>query len=205
MPKGLHLAALAIGCYALGCVVGAYYLVRWRTGRDLRSLGSGNPGARNAGRVLGRAAFAASLIVDAGTGALATWLGMQVDPQPVATVIAMTAVVVGHIWPAQLHFRGGKGAATALGIMLVFDPTATVMLLAGGVVVLAITRRFTISGLAAIVATPVVAAARGHSVLEIASLGLMAGLIVYAHRSNLRALRSPIDKLSPPGRQEVAQ
>ena len=117
----------------------------------------------------------------------------------------MTAIVIGHIWPVQLRFRGGKGAATALGIMLVFDPVAAAMLLAGGTVVLAITRRFTISGLAAIVATPFVAAARGHSTLEIASLGLMAALIVYAHRANLRALRSPIDRLSPPGRQEVAQ
>ena len=205
MPHGLHLAVLALGCYLLGCLVGAYYLVRWRTGRDLRSLGSGNAGARNAGRVLGRAAFAASLIVDAGKGALATWLGMQMDPQPLSTIIAMTAVIVGHIWPAQLRFRGGKGAATALGIMLVFDPMATAMLLAGGIVVLLVTRRFTISGLAAIVATPFVAAARDHSVLEIASLAVMAVLIVYAHRSNLRELRSPIDKLSPPGRQEVAQ
>ncbi len=205
MPQGLHLAALAIGCYLLGCLVGAYYLVRWRTGRDLRSLGSGNAGARNAGRVLGWGAFAASLVVDAGKGALATWIGMQMDPQPLATVIAMTAIVIGHIWPVQLRFRGGKGAATALGIMLVFDPVAAAMLLAGGAVVLVITRRFTISGLAAIVATPFVAAARGHSTLEIASLGLMAALIVYAHRANLRALRSPIDKLSPTGRQEVAQ
>ena len=205
MPQALHLAALGIGCYLLGCIVGAYYLVRWRTGRDLRALGSGNAGARNAGRVLGRGGFAASMIIDAGKGAAATWVGMQVDPQPLATVIAMTAVVVGHIWPAQLRFRGGKGAATALGIMLVFDPIATAMLLAGGVVVLVITRRFTLSGLAAIVATPFVAAWRGHSPLETAALGLMAALIVYAHRANIRELGSPFDKLSSKRRQEAAQ
>lgn len=205
MPQALHLATLILGSYGLGCVVGAYYLVRWRTGRDLRSLGSGNAGARNAGRVLGYGAFAAALLLDAGKGALATWIGRQVDPQPIATVLAMTAVVVGHIWPIQLRFRGGKGAATALGIMTVFDPIATGLLLVVGSVILLLTRRFTISGLAAIALTPAVAAWRGHTPTEIIALAVMAALILYAHRVNLREYRSRIGKLSPTGNQEAAR
>ena len=205
MPQAVHLATLVLGSYALGCVVGAYYLVRWRTGRDLRSLGSGNAGARNAGRVLGYSAFAAALLLDAGKGALATWIGLRIAPQPLATVLAMTAVVVGHIWPVQLRFRGGKGAATALGIMTIFDPIATGMLLVVGAVILLVTRRFTISGLAAIALTPVVAAWRGHTPTEIVALAIMAALILYAHRSNLREYRSSFGKLSPTGNQEAAR
>ena len=205
MSTALNLGAIVLGSYVLGTVVGAYYLVRWRTGRDLRSLGSGNAGARNAGRVLGRGGFAVTLLIDAGKGAVATWIGMQVGPQPLATILAMVAVIAGHIWPAQLRFRGGKGAATALGIMLVFDPIATGILLLLGAAVLLVTRQFTISGLAAVALTPVVAAWRGHTSLEIVALVIMAALIIYAHRSNLREYRTRFGKLSPTGTQEAAR
>ncbi len=205
MSQAAYLAAIILGSYLLGSIVGAYYLVRWRTGRDLRSLGSGNAGARNAGRVLGRGAFALALLIDAGKGALATWIALQLEPQPLATILAMIAVVVGHIWPAHLHFRGGKGAATALGIMVIFDPVATAVLLLIGAVILLVTRQFTISGLAAIGLTPLVAAWRGHSTMEIVALVIMAALIIYAHRSNLREFRSRIGKFSTPGTQEAAR
>jgi acyl phosphate:glycerol-3-phosphate acyltransferase len=205
LPQALYLTTLVLGSYALGSIVGAYYLVRWRTGRDLRSLGSGNAGARNAGRVLGSAAFTATVLIDAGKGALATWIGLQATPQPLATVLTMLAVVVGHIWPVQLHFRGGKGAATALGIMAVFDPVAMAILLAIGAVVLLVTRRFTISGLVAIALTPLVAAWRGHTLTEVIALIIMAALILYAHRTNLLEYRSGIRKLSPTGNQEAAR
>jgi glycerol-3-phosphate acyltransferase PlsY len=179
------LVALVIGSYALGCVVGAYYLVRWRTGNDLREVGSGNAGARNASRVLGRTGFIASLLIDAGKGALATWIGLRVGTQPLAVVLAMMAVVIGHIWPAQLGFRGGKGAATALGIVLVFDWTVAVAPLAVGALMLIVTRRFTISGLVAIALSPVAAAWQGHGALEVSGLAIIAVMILYAHRSNM--------------------
>jgi glycerol-3-phosphate acyltransferase PlsY len=201
----LQLVLLVLGCYALGCLVGAYYLVRLRTGSDVRGLGSGNAGARNASRVLGRSGFAISLIIDAGKGALATWLGLRLGQQPLATVLAMSAVVAGHIWPAQLRFRGGKGAATALGIMLVFDPIAALVLLAGGTLLLAATRNFTISGLTAIVLAPVAVAWRGHTALEIIGLAGIALVILYAHRSNLREYFTSMANLSHSGNREAAR
>jgi glycerol-3-phosphate acyltransferase PlsY len=155
--------------------------------------------------MLGGAAFSAALLIDAGKGALATWIALRVAPQPLATVLAMIAVVVGHIWPIQLRFRGGKGAATALGIMVVFDPVVTVVLVAALALVLLVTRNFTISGLTAIALAPVAAAWRGHSLTEVVALTIMALLILYAHRSNLRAYRSTIGKLSPTGNHEAAR
>lgn len=180
-----RLAAVLIGSYVLGCLVGAYYLVRWQTGNDLRSIGSGNAGARNASRVLGRTGFVIALLIDAGKGAAATWIGLRIAPAPLAAVLAMAAVVIGHVWPAQLGFRGGKGAATALGIMLVFDPTASLLLFGAGLLMLAVTRRFTISGLTAIALAPVAAAWRGHAALEVGGLAIVAVIVVFAHRSNL--------------------
>jgi glycerol-3-phosphate acyltransferase PlsY len=201
----LELALLLVGSYAMGCVVGAYYLVRWRHGADLRTLGSGNAGARNAGRVLGPAGFTLSLLVDAGKGALVVWLAQRLDVPSFGVVLAMVGVVVGHVWPVQLRFRGGKGAATALGIMIMFDPRATVILVAILAVALLVTRRFTISGLLAIALAPSVCAYTGHPPLEIAGLTLMAAIIMYAHRTNLLAYRSSLVSLSPPKNQELAQ
>jgi glycerol-3-phosphate acyltransferase PlsY len=196
---------LLAGSYAIGCIVGAYYLVRWRRGTDLRTVGSGNAGATNAGRVLGRPGFALSLLIDAGKGALVVWLAQRLGVPAPGAVLAMVAVVAGHVWPAQLRFRGGKGAATALGIMIVFDPYATVILLGIGAMALLISRRFTMSGLLAIALAPSVCAFTGHSGIEIAGLTVMAAMIVYAHRTNLLAFRTSLASLSPPKNQELAQ
>ena len=190
MPDTAVLLALVAGSYALGCIVGAYYLVRWRTGSDLRDVGSGNAGARNAARILGRAGFAGALAIDMGKGAVATWMSLRLGLQPVAVSVAMVAVVAGHIWPAQLGFRGGKGAATSLGVMLVFDSTVALLALAVGILALALTRRFTLSGLGAIALGPLIAAWRGHGAVSVAGLATIAVIVLYAHRSNLFARQS---------------
>ena len=199
------LVVLVVGSYAVGCVVGAYYLVRWRTGRDVRLEGSGNVGARNASRVLGALGFAVVLLVDAGKGALATWVGLQLPTQPVAALVAMGAVIAGHIWPIQLGFRGGKGAATAAGTMLVFDPSIAILSVAAGIVILALTRNFTISGLAAIALTPAAAAWRGHGAAEILGLVVIASAVLYAHRGNLREYSRGIGRSSATRHQESAR
>jgi glycerol-3-phosphate acyltransferase PlsY len=205
MSNGAQVALLLIASYAAGCVVGAYYLVRWRVDRDLRELGSGNAGARNAGRVLGPAGFALALLLDAGKGAIVTWAALRTSDEPWVVGAALVAVVAGHVWPVQLRFRGGKGAATALGIMLVYDPIAAVILLAIGALALTAIRRFTLSGLIAIGLAPIVAAFRGHPTVEIAALVTMALLILYAHRANLGAGRSAAGGLSTGNHQEALQ
>ena len=187
MSETARLLAVVVGSYVLGCFAGAYYLVRWRIGADLRDIGSGNAGARNAGRVLGRAGFAAALTIDAGKGALATWVASRLAPDPLATALAMVAVIAGHLWPAQLRFRGGKGAATSLGVMLVLDPLAASLAAAAGLLILAVTRRFTISGLAAIAVAPIVASRTGNEPPTLVALAITAALVLYAHRSNLLA------------------
>jgi len=99
--------------YALGCLNAGYYLLRWRDGRDLRQLGSGNAGARNAGRVLGRRAFALVFALDAAKSMLAVLAACWWAPEAAATCAVIAAL--GHVFPVQLGFRGGKGVATAIG------------------------------------------------------------------------------------------
>jgi len=112
---------LVLGAYVLGCFASGYYLVRWRAGQDLRELGSGSVGARNAGRILGVPGFLLTLIGDFAKGALTVWAAQHLTQDERLVALAMVAVVVGHIWPVQLRFRGGKGIATSLGALLVYD------------------------------------------------------------------------------------
>jgi glycerol-3-phosphate acyltransferase PlsY len=108
--------------YAIGTCIAGYYIVRWRTGRDLRELGSGTAGARNAARILGRGFGAVVFAWDCAKGALPALLaGHLLGDELLASACAL-AVVVGHVWPAQLGFRGGKGVATAAGALAVLQP-----------------------------------------------------------------------------------
>jgi acyl-phosphate glycerol 3-phosphate acyltransferase len=107
--------SLLLFAYGLGCLNAGYYLLRWRDGRDIRQLGSGNAGARNVGRVLGRKGFVLVFALDAAKGVVAVTAAHQWAPE----VAALSAVVVtlGHVYPAQLSLRGGKGVATAIGAL----------------------------------------------------------------------------------------
>lgn len=117
----LRFLPFALGAYAAGCFSAGYYLVRLLSGKDLRSTNSGSTGARNAGRELGRGGFAAVFAIDALKGAGIIWLARYLDPEPRLSALLVPLVVAGHIWPAQLGFRGGKGLVTALGAMIGMD------------------------------------------------------------------------------------
>src|ERR1035437_1663501 len=130
---------IGLGAYGLGCFTAGYYLVRWRTGQDIRELGSGSVGARNVGRVLGWQGFLAAVLGDFGKGALAVWAARQFTTDDRLVTLALPAVVAGHLWPVQLRFRGGKGMAAALGALLIYDYRLTVpfaLLFAGAFAVL---------------------------------------------------------------------
>lgn len=176
---------LLLLAYILGCVSTAYYLVRWRTGEDVRGLGSGNAGATNAGRVLGKWGFAVAVVGDVGKAALAIGLVRWLGGSEWATVWAIPAVVMGHIWPIQLGFRGGEGFASAFGAVLVYHP-----LLAGIVSVVALilyltTRKRSIAGAVALLITPPSAWVLGGSAAEISALLLLVVLMLWAFRRHL--------------------
>src|SRR5258705_8208298 len=136
MPDVLYLtkaATVILGSYLLGCLATGYYLVRWRTGQNLRVLGSGSTGGTNAGRVLGRPGLIITGLVDIfkGVAAVAAARYFRLDAWAVA--LAAAAVVAGHVFPFQLGFHGGRGLGTALGALLLIDyPLVTVVLVLTG-------------------------------------------------------------------------
>jgi len=190
-PETIHSVELlpALGCaagaYVLGCFATGYYLVRARTGRDIRSSGSGSIGARNVGRELGRGGFLLTLLGDFFKGALAVLAARHFFDNPLFAVIAMLSVVVGHIWPLSLGGRGGKGVATSLGALLMFDWQLAILYAAIFVVAWSMLRRTTLGGLAAYLFLPAIAYGWHHVNLEATALALLAELICWAHRQNL--------------------
>jgi glycerol-3-phosphate acyltransferase PlsY len=178
--------------YLLGCVNTGYYLVRMRTGQDIRTLASGGSGSRNVGRLLGAKGFVITLIGDAGKGMAAVWLGRYLALEPWQLDCVLLVVTAGHIFPAQLGFRGGKGFATLAGGLLLLAPA---LLSAGfmlSVLFLLVVRRTTQAGLLALACTPAIMAierSRSGQYWLSAESGiycLLVLLVLFAHRSNIR-------------------
>ena len=186
-----RLIAVLAGSYALGCFISAYYVTLWRRGVDIRASGSGNAGARNMARVYGYSDAAITLVLDAAKGAIAVLAGMYFVGQEWAAVAALLATIVGHIWPAQLSFHGGKGAATGLGGILVIDPIATLVLLGVGIVLVLITRDFFRSGLVVIALAEPALAVFGHDVATLALTAVTSLLCLLANHPVIDAPRIP--------------
>jgi glycerol-3-phosphate acyltransferase PlsY len=172
--------------YFIGCFTAGYYWTRWKTGRDIRASGSGNVGARNVGRALGRGGFAVTLLLDAAKGALAvlggSWIGLGAE----AIVASIVAVVVGHNWPVQLRFRGGKGVAVSLGALLAYDPFIVLALFAVFLPVIAVLRNLTLSGMIAFALAPLFTLLSRAPKADVAAASIVAILVLLTHRRNIR-------------------
>ena len=174
--------------YALGCISTAYYLFRISTGGDIRRRGSGNAGARNIGRELGALAFVVTFAIDCAKGFLAVVLADFFKLGEASVMLAMIAVVAGHIWPAQLGLRGGKGVATGLGALAAFDAKVLIPSIVVFAIAAPVAKNFTLGGLLAIALTPIAAAVLHQSAVASAGILILAALIVFAHREDLREI-----------------
>jgi glycerol-3-phosphate acyltransferase PlsY len=177
---------VAAGSYVLGCFSTGYYLVRLRTGQDIRELGSGSTGARNVGRVLGRRGFLWTAVGDLVKGALAVWLALALTGNDRVAMLAWLAVVIGHVWPAQLGLRGGKGVSTSLAGLLIYDWRLTLIYVLFYLTALALTRRSVAASLAGYVLLPGAAYFwLGADETQIWGISVLAGLILLAHHRNV--------------------
>jgi glycerol-3-phosphate acyltransferase PlsY len=173
---GIAAAAVVAG-YALGTLPTALLVAR-RHGVDPTTAGSGNPGATNVMRTVGRTAGALTLVGDVGKGIAAAGLGWLLGGRALA-VLCGVAAVAGHVAPVTRRLRGGKGVATGFGMTVTIFPLAA---LAGAVwfyVVRGLQGRPSILSQAGIVLLPVVAAVHGVSAGELAALTAGAALVLY--------------------------
>lgn len=177
-------AIVVLASYFLGCFATGYYLVKWKTGRDIRKIGSGNTGARNAGRALGRSAFFLTLIGDFFKGLAAVWLAFALTNNSNCALLALISVVIGHMWPIQLGFRGGKGISTSVGGLSLFLSLLGCFFLLFGVAFLLL-RKTTLSGMVAYALLPAACFFLWLDEPQILSISILAALVIFAHRRNI--------------------
>ena len=139
--------------YGLGCLSAGYYLALWK-GLDLRTAGSGSTGARNAGRLLGKGAFVFTFGLDVFKGLAAVMVARLLVPSPWAPPLAWMLVVLGHVWPVQLGFKGGRGISPAVGGLLATSPLLAALLAIPLLLGWGLTRSFKQGGMLAVLVGP---------------------------------------------------
>lgn len=197
MPFALSLALALAGAYLFGSFPSALIAGHLARGIDIRRHGSGNAGATNTLRVLGKGWAVAVLCVDLEKGALAVLLAGYFSPEAgdSVRVAAGFSVVVGHVFPLFSAFRGGKGVAPAAGMLTaLFPPLAPVcaLVFAG---VLAVWKKASLASLVTAVVLPFVYVLLSAAVFRVFSFwifglcSIITVVVVYMHRSNIRRLR----------------
>ncbi|TAL17161.1 MAG: glycerol-3-phosphate 1-O-acyltransferase PlsY [Aquabacterium sp.] len=186
------LAAAVVASYLLGSLSFAVVVSRMFGLADPRTYGSGNPGATNVLRSGNKAAAALTLLLDAFKGWLPAFLAAHWWPQPQHVQLAAMAVGVaaflGHLWPVFFRFEGGKGVATAAGVLLGMDPMLGLLSLGCWLAVALVFRYSSLAAMVTAAAAPVIVLVRGGGPLTAAGLALMAALLIWRHDANIRKL-----------------
>lgn len=181
-PALFALIGYLCGSFPTGVVIGRF------VGADPRKVGSGNIGATNVVRAMGKKWGLLTLLIDAAKGALPALVGGLVDG-PQTAAIAAIASVLGHCYPVWLRFKGGKGVATAFGTFLVFSPAVAVVGAVIFAVVVFVTRIPALGSLTA-AATMVPLTRMSGAPFEVQAYSIVVFLLlVLRHESNLRALK----------------
>ena len=184
----MNLLVSAVFGYLLGSVPFAVIVSRAFRLADPRSFGSGNPGATNVLRSGNKLAALLTLLGDAAKGWLAMFIAARVGADGTAIAAAGLAAFLGHVFPFTLGFKGGKGVATALGVLLGFSAGLAGVTAAIWLAVAAITRYSSLAALVAAAAAPVLTWWLLGGIESTLTVALMCAVLIYRHRSNIKKL-----------------
>ena len=181
-----------IAAYLLGSISFAVVTSKLFGLADPRTYGSGNPGATNVLRSGKKAAAALTLFGDAAKGWLAVFLAIHFSPGDVSYTMLVAsvalAVFLGHLFPLFLRFKGGKGVATALGVLLALNVWLGLAGLITWLIVAAVFRLSSLAALVAAVATPTYAGLLGLPREWVLACAIMSLLLIWRHKSNIKNL-----------------
>jgi acyl phosphate:glycerol-3-phosphate acyltransferase len=187
---------LVIGAYLLGSIPFGLLLGK-KAGLDIRLAGSGNVGATNVTRLLGRKLGVLTLLLDAGKAVvplIAASVLLAGPAREPGMALCGAAAFLGHIWPVYLKFKGGKGVATALGIFLYLEPLSALLTIAVFIAVVANWGFVSLGSLAAALLLPgfiwLISASLTNTLLAL----LISALIWLKHRDNITRLREGTEK-----------
>ena len=175
--------------YLIAAIPTGILLARLMGSEDIRQKGSGNIGATNVYRVVGKLAGALTLVGDTMKGflpllAYQSWLA----PTPAQLGIASAVAIIGHCYPIYLGFKGGKGVATALGIFLLLSPQAVLGALVVFVLAVGITRYISLGSVLAAMSAPLLILMLNHPQPILLATLFIAALVIWRHRTNIRRL-----------------
>ncbi len=190
-------ALLAVPAYLLGTFPTALLVAR-AGGHDVLAEGSGNPGASNVARLMGWKAGLLVMAGDLAKGAVAAGVGLGVAGRGAAYVLGILAVL-GHTYPATRRFKGGKGVATAGGMLAVLHPLLVLVLAVLWFLVARVLRLASVGSMLVAVLFPVGVALSGRAGWEIALTAALGALVLLRHLPNLRRLLAGRE-LKTPGR-----
>ncbi len=188
--------ATAAAAYLLGSLPTGYLMARAR-GVDIRAHGSGNIGATNVFRILGKPAGVAVLVIDGLKGYAACawvtdlmlqWFGAAPGVVEPVRITAGMAAVLGHNYTCWLRFKGGKGIATSAGVLAALVPGALLIILTIWIVVFALTKYVSLASISASFALPFATWFMRHGPVMIAVSAALGVLAIYKHRANIQRL-----------------
>ena len=185
-------ARLLVVAYLLGGIPFGYLLVRWKTGRDVRALGSGNIGATNVLRTTGRGWGVLTLGLDIAKGYLAVWLMQRATAGSAPfTGAAVVAVLLGHAFPVYLKFKGGKAMASYIGAALCLAPAAVGVCAVVFVLVVAAWRYISLGSIVSAALFPMVFWLLNRPGWPLVTATVLASaLVIWRHSSNIQRLRA---------------
>ena len=191
----MSLSLFLVLAYLIGSVPFAVVVSRVFGLADPRSFGSGNPGATNVLRTGNKKAALLTLLGDAAKGAFAVWLARSLGPQwfdngtlPLVVALVGLAALLGHVFPVFLGFKGGKGVATAAGVLLALNPWLGLGTLLAWLVVAVLTRYSSLASVCAAVFAPLAAIWVIGFRAEILGIVAMSAILIWRHAGNIQRL-----------------
>jgi len=178
---------VSVIAYLLGNFSTSYLISRAAGKIDIRKYGSGNAGSTNVLRVLGVKAAAVAFLGDLLKGTAAVLIGKQLGGS-YGEIVAGISVVLGHNWPVFLKFKGGKGIATTIGLMIPIDPIMVLLIVAAGVTLIVITRYVSLGSVMGVLIYPIAMIATRKPLEYIIFSIILSAMAVFKHRSNLERL-----------------
>lgn len=206
------IALVAVVSYLIGSVNFSILISKAISGKDIRESGSGNAGATNMLRTHGKKMGVLTLLLDVLKGIIAIIIAMIVDKNigantGILSYIAGVCVILGHNFPLYFGFKGGKGVATSLGVVLMLDWKVGLIVAVCAIAIMAVTRYVSLGSIlggAAYIVVEIVKAivTKNYNVIQLVCVVIIGGLIIARHHANIKRLLSGTENKLSFGKKE---
>lgn len=179
-----------IACYLIGSISPAIILCKLRYNVDIRTLGSGNAGTTNVLRNYGKKMAGLTLLLDVLKGAICYFAGSLILGSYEMGLLCGLAAILGHVFPVYYGFKGGKGVATTLGLVIFAAPKAGLVALLAAVAIMAISKRISVGSLLGILIFTIMVAVFKYGTVAIIWAAALTAIIWIKHRGNIKRILS---------------